>query len=45
VIILAVAHAQFVALGAAGIHAFGRPNHVVFDIKDVLPKDQVDGRL
>jgi UDP-N-acetyl-D-galactosamine dehydrogenase len=44
-IILAVAHAQFVALGAAGIHAFGRPNHVVFDIKDVLPKDQVDGRL
>jgi len=44
-IIIAVAHVQFVALGAAGIHAFGRPNHVVFDIKHVLPKDQVDGRL
>jgi len=44
-IILAVAHDEFRALGADGIHALGRENHVVFDIKHLLPKEQVDGRL
>jgi UDP-N-acetyl-D-galactosamine dehydrogenase len=44
-IIIAVAHREFVALGAKGVHAFGRPNHVTFDIKHVLGKDEVDGRL
>ena len=44
-VIVAVAHEQFVALGAEGIRAFGRPNLVLFDIKSLLPKDAVDGRL
>jgi len=44
-IVLAVAHGEFKALGAAGIHALGRERHVVFDIKHVLSRDDVDGRL
>jgi UDP-N-acetyl-D-galactosamine dehydrogenase len=44
-IIIGVAHDQFVALGNAGIRRFGRPNLVLYDIKHVLSKDQVDGRL
>jgi len=44
-IVLAVAHRQFGELGYEGIRPFGRPNVVVYDIKGVLPKDKVDGRL
>jgi UDP-N-acetyl-D-galactosamine dehydrogenase len=44
-IVIAVGHREFVALGADGIRALGRPNLVIFDIKHLLRKDQVDGRL
>lgn len=44
-IILAVGHRQFLEMGAEGIHAFGKDAHVLFDVKYLLPKDQVDGRL
>ena len=44
-IILAVNHDEFKALGADKIHALGKDNHVLFDVKNVLPKDQADGRL
>jgi UDP-N-acetyl-D-galactosamine dehydrogenase len=44
-ITIAVAHSEFVSLGYDRIRAFGRPNCVLFDIKNVLPKDKVDGRL
>jgi len=44
-IVVAVAHKQFVELGAAGIRSFGCPNHVIFDIKHVLPKGASNGRL
>lgn len=44
-IILAVAHEQFITLGAQGIRAFGKPGAVLFDVKYVLPRDAVDGRL
>jgi UDP-N-acetyl-D-galactosamine dehydrogenase len=44
-IIIAVAHAQFKALGAAGIRAFGKTSSVLYDVKYVLPRDAVDGRL
>jgi len=44
-IVVAVAHRQFVELGAKGIRAFANPNAVIFDIKHVLPKDASDGRL
>jgi UDP-N-acetyl-D-galactosamine dehydrogenase len=44
-IVIAVAHARFRELGAAGVRAFGKPDAVVYDIKHVLPREAVDGRL
>jgi UDP-N-acetyl-D-galactosamine dehydrogenase len=44
-VVVAVAHKQFVALGAKGVRAFGSPNVVIFDIKHVLPSTESDGRL
>jgi len=44
-IVVAVGHHQFVTLGAEGIRAFGKPTSVVYDVKYVLPRDAVDGRL
>ena len=44
-IIIAVAHEQFKALGAAGIRAFGKSDSIIYDVKYVLPRDAVDGRL
>ena len=44
-IILAVAHPEFLQLGAAGIHAFGRAGHVLYDVKSLLGKAEADGRL
>ncbi|WP_426690168.1 Vi polysaccharide biosynthesis UDP-N-acetylglucosamine C-6 dehydrogenase TviB [Rhodanobacter ginsengiterrae] len=43
--IVAVGHQEFAALGAEGIRAFGNPNSVVYDVKYVLPRNAVDGRL
>lgn len=43
--ILAVAHEQFVSLGSKGIKAFLKEDNVLFDVKHVLPKDQVTARL
>jgi UDP-N-acetyl-D-galactosamine dehydrogenase len=44
-IILAVAHPEFLQLGAAGIHAFGKAGHVLYDVKSLLAKAEADGRL
>jgi len=44
-IVVAVAHKEFVEMGAGGIRALGNPNTVIFDIKHVLPKDASSGRL
>src|ERR1700754_2235522 len=44
-VIVAVGHREFVALGAEGIRAFGKPLSVLYDVKYVLPRDAVDGRL
>ncbi|URL59684.1 Vi polysaccharide biosynthesis UDP-N-acetylglucosamine C-6 dehydrogenase TviB [Luteibacter flocculans] len=44
-IVVAVAHHQFHELGAVGIRAFGKPDAVIYDVKYVLPRDAVDGRL
>jgi UDP-N-acetyl-D-galactosamine dehydrogenase len=44
-IVLAVAHDEFKALGTEKIRAFGQPNCVLYDIKSILPKAEVDGRL
>jgi UDP-N-acetyl-D-galactosamine dehydrogenase len=44
-IVLAVAHDQFRDMGAAGIRAFGKDASVLYDVKHLLPVDDVDGRL
>jgi UDP-N-acetyl-D-galactosamine dehydrogenase len=44
-IVLAVAHSEFRALGAAGVRAFAKPKAVIYDVKYVLPANAVDGRL
>ncbi|RDI97064.1 Vi polysaccharide biosynthesis UDP-N-acetylglucosamine C-6 dehydrogenase TviB [Dyella solisilvae] len=44
-VIVAVGHRQFKAMGATGIRAFGKPSSVVYDVKYVLPREAVDGRL
>jgi UDP-N-acetyl-D-galactosamine dehydrogenase len=44
-IILAVAHDQFKKMGIEQIRKFGRRECVIYDIKSVLPRDHVDGRL
>src|SRR5580658_3039920 len=45
VAVLAVAHREFRALGAAKIRRLCRKNHVLYDIKHVFPAAEVDGRL
>ena len=44
-VILAVSHRQFVALGADGVRAFGKPGAVLFDVKQALPRHAADDRL
>ncbi|HEX7325895.1 MAG TPA: Vi polysaccharide biosynthesis UDP-N-acetylglucosamine C-6 dehydrogenase TviB [Rhodanobacteraceae bacterium] len=44
-IVLAVAHHQFVEMGADKLRALGKPENVLFDVKDVLPKGSADDRL
>jgi UDP-N-acetyl-D-galactosamine dehydrogenase len=44
-VILAVAHHQFRDMGEAGIRKLAKPNSVLFDVKQVLPKEKVDARL
>lgn len=44
-IILAVAHDSFLQMGSSGIRALGMANAVIYDVKGILPRDEVDGRL
>jgi len=44
-IVLAVAHQQFGAMGAAAIRAYGKPEHILYDLKYVLSPDESDLRL
>jgi UDP-N-acetyl-D-galactosamine dehydrogenase len=44
-VIIAVGHRQFVDMGSAGIRAFGKAASVIYDVKCLLPRDAVDGRL
>jgi len=44
-VIVAVGHQQFTEMGAEGIRAYGKPSSVLYDVKYVLPRDAVDGRL
>jgi UDP-N-acetyl-D-galactosamine dehydrogenase len=45
VVVIAVAHNEFRALGEKGIRAFAKKRSVLYDIKYVLPAEAVDGRL
>jgi len=45
-VIVAVGHDQFRQLGGQGVRAYGKSaGSVVYDVKYVLPRDAVDGRL
>lgn len=44
-IVLAVAHNEFKELGVENIRKFGKENHVLYDLKYLLPKEAVDMRL
>ncbi|HRA36956.1 MAG TPA: nucleotide sugar dehydrogenase [Pseudomonadota bacterium] len=44
-VILAVSHREFLQWGVERIRGFGKPGSVLFDVKQVLPRDAVDGRL
>lgn len=44
-IVLAVGHRQFEAMGVEAIRALGKPQHVLYDIKSILPFGQSDLRL
>lgn len=44
-IVIAVGHREFAAMDPADIRALGKSGHVIYDIKNVLPVEYVDGRL
>lgn len=44
-IILAVAHKQFIEMSIEDIRALGKESVVVYDVKSLYPRDQVDGCL
>jgi UDP-N-acetyl-D-galactosamine dehydrogenase len=44
-VVIAVAHREFFAMTAADIRLLGKDTHILYDIKNVLPVSQVDGRL
>ena len=44
-LILAVAHRDFIEMGAPGLRRFAKPRSILYDVKSVLPLDAVDARL
>ena len=44
-IILCVPHQSIKDMGAEHIHSLGKDNHILYDVKYILDKDSVDGRL
>ncbi|MBA1149290.1 Vi polysaccharide biosynthesis UDP-N-acetylglucosamine C-6 dehydrogenase TviB [Ectothiorhodospiraceae bacterium WFHF3C12] len=44
-VILAVGHKEFREMGIEGVRGLCKPGGIVYDIKYVYPKNQVDGRL
>ena len=44
-IILAVGHRQFRDMGVESIRELGKPEHVLYDVKYVLPASESDGRI
>jgi len=44
-VVLAVNHAEYREMGAAGVRALGRDGAILFDVKGTFAKDESDGRL
>lgn len=44
-LVLAVAHREFARLGAERLRRAGKPGAVLFDVKNLFPREQVDERL
>ena len=44
-LVIAVAHDQFKYLGIEGLHRLANGRAVIYDIKGLFPKNEVDGRL
>jgi UDP-N-acetyl-D-galactosamine dehydrogenase len=44
-VILAVGHRQFQSMGAVNLRALGKPGAVLYDVKQILLRSEVDGRL
>jgi UDP-N-acetyl-D-galactosamine dehydrogenase len=44
-VVSAVAHDEFREMGIAGVRRLCKKNHVIYDIKYVFPRSEVDGRL
>ncbi|MET0053025.1 MAG: Vi polysaccharide biosynthesis UDP-N-acetylglucosamine C-6 dehydrogenase TviB [Candidatus Thiodiazotropha sp.] len=44
-VIIAVAHREFVAMGSDKIRALCKPDGVLYDVKHILPSQDVDARL
>jgi UDP-N-acetyl-D-glucosamine/UDP-N-acetyl-D-galactosamine dehydrogenase len=44
-IVLAVAHQQFKQMGPDGIRILGKKEHILYDLKYILPREKVDLRL
>ena len=44
-IIISVAHHQFKQLGIDGLRKLGKPQHIIYDLKYILPSDAADIRL
>ncbi|MFP1678775.1 Vi polysaccharide biosynthesis UDP-N-acetylglucosamine C-6 dehydrogenase TviB [Alloalcanivorax sp. C16-2] len=44
-IVIAVAHEEFKRLSVSDVRKLGRDQHIIYDLKYVLPKDSVDIRL
>ena len=44
-IIVCVRHDQFLELGTDKIHQLGKRDHVLYDVKHLFDKGQVDGGL
>jgi UDP-N-acetyl-D-galactosamine dehydrogenase len=44
-LVVAVAHDQFKTLGIEGLRRLANDRAIIYDIKGLFPKDQVDGRL
>lgn len=44
-IIIAVSHQEFRQMGSINIRAFGKPNHILYDLKHIFKKSESDLRL